>query len=39
VSFERAFKRAYESVVFAGTSTRDATAAFFTEVNAALANT
>jgi hypothetical protein len=34
-----AFKRAYESVAFAGTSTKDAAAAFFTEVNAALANT
>jgi multiple sugar transport system substrate-binding protein len=38
-SFEGAFKRAYESVAFAGTSTKDAAAAFFTEVNVALANT
>jgi multiple sugar transport system substrate-binding protein len=37
-SFEGAFRRAYESVVFGGTSTRDAAAAFFTEVNSALAN-
>jgi multiple sugar transport system substrate-binding protein len=36
-SFEGAFRRAYESVVFGGTPTRDAAAAFFTEVNAALA--
>ncbi|HYH29777.1 MAG TPA: ABC transporter substrate-binding protein [Pseudonocardia sp.] len=37
-SFENAFVRAYESVVFAGTSTRDAARAFMTEVNAALGN-
>lgn len=37
-SFERAFRRAYESVAFGGTSTRDAAAAFFAEVNTALAN-
>ena len=37
VSFEGAFVRAYESVVFAGTPTRDAARAFMTEVNAALA--
>jgi multiple sugar transport system substrate-binding protein len=37
-SFEGAFRRAYESVVFGGKPTRDAAAAFFTEVNAALAN-
>jgi multiple sugar transport system substrate-binding protein len=35
-SFEDAFGRAYESVTFNGTSTRDAAAAFFTEVNTAL---
>jgi multiple sugar transport system substrate-binding protein len=35
-SFEGAFVRAYESVIFAGTPTREAAAAFFTEVNAAL---
>lgn len=38
-SFEGAFVRAYESVVFGGTSTRDAARAFITEVNAALATT
>jgi multiple sugar transport system substrate-binding protein len=38
-SFEGAFVRAYESVVFGGTSTRDAAHAFITEVNAALATT
>jgi multiple sugar transport system substrate-binding protein len=38
-SFEGAFVRAYESVVFGGTSTRDAAHAFMTEVNAALATT
>lgn len=37
-SFEGAFRRAYESVAFGGTSTRDAAAAFFAEVNTALAN-
>jgi multiple sugar transport system substrate-binding protein len=36
-SFEGAFVRAYESVAFGGTSTRDAAHAFMTEVNAALA--
>ncbi|WP_219414653.1 ABC transporter substrate-binding protein [Pseudonocardia nigra] len=35
-SFEGAFTRAYESVIFGGTSTQDAAAAFFTEVNTAL---
>jgi multiple sugar transport system substrate-binding protein len=38
-SFEGAFVRAYESVAFGGTSTRDAARAFITEVNAALATT
>jgi hypothetical protein len=38
-SFEGAFVRAYESVVFGGTPTRDAARAFITEVNAALATT
>jgi multiple sugar transport system substrate-binding protein len=37
-SFEQAFRRAYESVVFGGKPTREAAAAFFTEVNTALAN-
>ena len=37
VSFEGAFRRAYESVAFGRASTRDAAAAFFTEVNLALA--
>lgn len=37
-SFEGAFVRAYESVVFGGTPTRDAARAFMTEVNAALAS-
>jgi ABC-type glycerol-3-phosphate transport system substrate-binding protein len=37
-SFEGAFVRAYESVIFGGTSTRDAAAAFFAEVNSALAS-
>jgi ABC-type glycerol-3-phosphate transport system substrate-binding protein len=36
-SFEGAFVRAYESVIFAGTSTRDAARAFMTEVDAVLA--
>lgn len=36
-SFEGAFVRAYESVVFGGTSTRDAARAFMTEVDSALA--
>ncbi len=38
-SSEGAFVRAYESVVFGNTSTRDAARAFMTEVNAALATT
>jgi multiple sugar transport system substrate-binding protein len=37
-SFEGAYRRAYESVAFAGKPTREAAEAFFTEVNAALAN-
>jgi multiple sugar transport system substrate-binding protein len=35
-SFEDAFQRAFESVIFTATPTRDAAAAFFTEVNTAL---
>jgi multiple sugar transport system substrate-binding protein len=38
-SFEGAFTRAYESVIFGGTSTRDAARAFITEVDSALAAT
>lgn len=38
-SFEGAFTRAYESVIFGGTSTRDAARAFITEVDSALATT
>jgi multiple sugar transport system substrate-binding protein len=38
-SFENAFVRAYESVVFAGTPTREAAQAFITEVNAVLSTT
>jgi multiple sugar transport system substrate-binding protein len=35
-SFENAFVRAYESVIFGGTSTRDAARAFMSEVNSIL---
>jgi multiple sugar transport system substrate-binding protein len=38
-SFEGAFTRAYESVIFGATSTRDAARAFITEVDSLLATT
>jgi multiple sugar transport system substrate-binding protein len=38
-SFEGAFTRAYESVIFGGKTTREAAEAFFTEVNSALGTT